>query len=178
MTTLFCSKKLERFLGNVEHYLEPDYGNKYGNWNGHLFSINRKRFILFTNDKTAYSFVWADVRKAMMADFQYLFTETLISQLDFDLRINERQEIDIRNALAELRLTKTNNNKNILGTMNEFIAIVKYQVEYQGGLENISCTSFASGLNNGIVGTKLPISAAKYSCPKDLMLTLLLEKIN
>jgi len=173
MTTLFCSHKLERFFGKVDPYLEPDYGNKFGNWNGHLFTIERKKFLLFTNDKTAYSFVLADIKKADLKDFDNLFKEALIRQLDFDLRINERQEIEIRTALMDLRLTKTNNNRSILGTMNEFISIIKLVVYQRGSPESISSVKLGYGLNNYFVGTKLPGSTKKYAVPKELMLALL-----
>src|SRR5688572_24162013 len=100
MTTIFCSHRLGEFIGKNESYLEPDYTNKFGNWNGHIFLAARKRFILFTNDKTAYSFVMTQVKKGDLKNFEQLFRETLIRQMDYDLSITERQEIEIRSALA------------------------------------------------------------------------------
>lgn len=161
------------FIGKIEHSIEPDYGNKFGNWNGHLFTVDRKRFILLTNDKTAYSFVLVDIKKKDLKDFNDLFRESLIRQLDFDLRINERQEIELRNALMDLRLTKTNNNKRILGTMNEFITTIKYVIYEHGGPGNISSIDLGAGLNNSFVGTNVKGTRRQYFVPKELMLELL-----
>ena len=126
MTTLFCSKKLEQFIGKVDQCLEPDCGNKFGNWNGHLFIFQGKKHLLFTNDQTSYSFVWGCVKKSEVKNFDMLFSESFIRQLDYDLKINERQEVEIRNSLADLRLAKANNNERVLGIMNEFVHIAKH----------------------------------------------------
>ncbi|WP_276372319.1 hypothetical protein [Chryseolinea sp. H1M3-3] len=173
MTTIFCSKKLEGFLNNSDPYLEPDYGNKFGNWNAHTFLIERKRFILFTNDRTTYSIVFIDIRKADLKDFDHLFRESLIRQLDNDVRINERQEIELRNSLTDIRLTRTNNNKRVLGTMNEFVHIIKYFVANEGGPAHISAMELGYRINNQLVKAPLEVTSEKYSVPKELMLQLL-----
>lgn len=164
---------MEKFIGKIEHYTAPDYGNKFGNWNGHLFTVDRRKFILFTNDKTAYSFVLVDIKKKDLKDFHNLFKEALIHQLDFDLRINERQEIELRNALMDLRLTKTNNNKRILGTMNEFITTIIYVIYQHGGPGNISSIDLGAGVNNYFVGTQVKGKRKQYFVPKEVMLELL-----
>ncbi len=178
MTTIFCSKKLDEFLNNSNPYLEPDYGNKFGNWNGHIFFIERKRFILFTNDKTTYSIVLSDIRKADLKDFNNLFRESLIRQLDNDVRINERQEIELRKSLTDIRLTRTNNNKRVLGTMNEFVHIIKYFVMDEGGPAHISGVELGYRINNQLVKAPLEGTSEKYSVPKELMLQLLQKNTN
>ena len=172
MTTVFCSHRLGEFIGRSEAYLEPDYISKFGNWNGHLFIAERKRFLLFTNDRTAYSFVMPQLKKADLKDFEQRFREALIRQMDYDLTITERQETEIRSALADLRITKTNNNKRILGIMNEFIASLK-EIFHHYGTTNFSALELGFGLNNYIIHTTLVSPKPKYIVPKELMLELL-----
>jgi hypothetical protein len=175
MTTIFCSKKLEKFLGKMETYLEPDYGNKFGNWNGNLFFVQGKKYIIFSNDITSYSFVWGSIKKADVKNFDALFRDSLIRQLDYDIKINERQEIEIRNSLTDIRLTKTNNNKRVLGLMNEAVHIAKHFLFNHGGPGSISDLELGYGLNNQFIRMKGAGSTQKYAVPKDLMLDLLLR---
>lgn len=176
MTTVFCSKKLERFIGKIDPYLEPDYGNKFGNWNGNLFVVQGKKYIIITNDKTAYSLVWGCIKKVDLKNFDALFRESLIRQLDYDVKINERQEIEFRNSLADIRLTKTNNNKRVLGYMNEFVHIAKHFIFNHGGAGSISDLELGYGLNNQFIGMQgAGAQKKKYAVPKELMLELLLS---
>jgi hypothetical protein len=54
---------MESFLGTVEPVGNDMETSRFGNWNGHLFTIDRRKNLIFTNDKTAYSFVLFDVVK-------------------------------------------------------------------------------------------------------------------
>lgn len=175
MSTIFCSNKLEKLIGSVGNDLTTDVDNKLGNWNGHLFIAERKKILLFTNDKTAYSFVMTNIKKADMKDFENLFRESLIKQLDHDISISERQEVMVRTCLSDIRLAKTNNNKKILGTMNDFIGLIKFEIYRHGGLSNLTNISIGYGLNNHFVGARLERATEKYSVPKELMEGLLVE---
>ena len=173
MTTVFCSNKLEQLIGIIEENPSPDIGNKLGNWNGHLFIFDRKKNLIFMNDKTAYTFVLMNIKKADLKDFKKIFKESLINQLYNDLKISERQEIEVRKWVSDIQLAKTNNNKKILGTINDFIQTIKAIASEQGGLTRLTNLSLGYGLNNYIIGTKLEGVTKSYSVPKELMENLL-----
>jgi hypothetical protein len=173
MTTIFCSKKLEKFFGKTETYLEPDYANKFGNWNGNIFFVQGKKYIIFSNNITSYSFVWGCIKKADVKNFDTLFKDSLIKQLYHDIKINERQEVEIRTSLADIRLTKTNNNKRVIGLMNEAVYVAKLFLFNNGGAGSISDLKLGYGLNNQFIKTKGVGSNFKYDVPKELMLKLL-----
>lgn len=160
-------------MGIIKENPSPDVENKLGNWNGHLFIYERKKNLIFMNDKTAYTFVLINVKKADLKDFNKVFKESLINQLYNDLKISELQEIEVRKWVSDIQLAKTNNNKKIVGTINDFIQTIKAIAYERGGLAHLTNLSIGYGLNNYIIGTKLEGVKKAYSVPKELMGNLL-----
>jgi hypothetical protein len=148
--TIYCSNKLEKFLGQITPTIpEPSI---LGDWNGHLFTIDRKKCLIFMNNKTCYSVVMTNVLKKDIRDFGQIFKERLIRQLDHDLNINEKQEIKFRKELGDIVLCKSNNDKKIIGTINHHVENLKY---YNYGGENRDDVNVTGVLNDYLVGTKL-----------------------
>jgi hypothetical protein len=92
--------------------------------------------------------------KKNLKDFGQVFKERLIRQLDYDLNINERQEIKIRKELGDILLKKSNNDKKIIGTINHHVENLKYN-NYEGGIENWDEVRVTGIMNDYLVGTKL-----------------------
>lgn len=164
---------MESFLGNVEPMNKDSETTKFGDWNGHLFTIERRKNLIFTNDKTAYSFVVLDVVKKDVRNFDSLFRECLLRQLDNDLKINEQQEVKLRSELSDIRIHSTNNNKKIIGTINESVHTIKVHAYLKGGLRELNDIEIAQNLNSGLLGTKLVLNDKQYFHPMDLMKRLL-----
>ena len=172
---IFCSKKLETFLGGVTPTIPSTESSVFGDWNGHLFTIDRRKCLIFMNNKTCYSFVMANVLKKDFKDFRQVFKERLIRQLDYDLNITERQEIEFREELDSVVLVKSNNDKKIIGTINHHVDNLKYP-NYQGGIENWDEVSVSGILNDYFVGTKLTADRRRnrdFFKPLDLMKDLI-----
>ena len=150
--TIYCSKKLETFLGRITLTIQPTESSVLGDWNGHLFTIDRKKCLVFMNNKTCYSVVMTNVLKKDLKDFTQVFKERLIRQLDHDLNINERQEIKFRKELGDIVLSKSNNDKKIIGTINHHVDNLKYN---NFGSENWDDVNVTGILNEYLVGTKL-----------------------
>lgn len=106
------------------------------------------------NNKTCYSVVLSNILKKDLKDFGQMFKNRLIRQLDHDLNINEGQEVKVRKALGDIVLTKSNNDKKIIGTINHHIENLKYN-NYEGGIKNWNEVNVAGILNDYLVGTKL-----------------------
>jgi hypothetical protein len=100
--TIYCSKKLETFLGKITPTIHPTDPSILGDWNGHLFTIDRKKCLIFMNNKTCYSVVMTNVLKKDAKNFGQVFKNRLFRQLYHDLTLNERQEIKIRNGTINL----------------------------------------------------------------------------
>jgi hypothetical protein len=173
--TIYCSKKLENFLGPVRQTMSPLGTSSLGDWNGHLFTIERKKCLIFMNNKNCYSVVMSNVLKKDIKDFGQLFKERLIHQLSHDLNLNERQEIKLRKELAEVILCKSNNDKKIIGTINHHVDNLKYN-NYGGGIENWDEVYVTGILNDYLVGTKIKTDRKRYRDffrPSELMAELL-----
>ncbi|GCC53718.1 hypothetical protein SanaruYs_39660 [Chryseotalea sanaruensis] len=95
-----------------------------------------------------------NIKKKDTKDFGQVFRERLIKQLDHDIKLNEGQEIKLRRNLIDIKLTKSNNDKKILGTINHHVENLKYN-NFQDGIENWD-EVYVTGLLNGyLVRTKI-----------------------
>jgi hypothetical protein len=152
--TIYCSKKLETFLGQITQSPKTKENSIFGDWNGHLFTVDRKRCLIFMNNRTCYSIVFTNVQKKNLKDFGQVFKDRLIRQLDHDIELSEKQEIKLRNDLGDIELTKSNNDKKIIGTINHHVENLKYH-NYGDGVENWDELQVTEIINNYLVGTNI-----------------------
>jgi hypothetical protein len=172
---IYCSKKLEAFLGEIPHAIQPAESSIFGDWNGHLFTVERKKCLIFMNNRTCYSVVMAGVLKKNLKDFRLIFKNRLIEQLHHDLKLNERQEVEFRNSLSNISLSKSNNDRKILGTINHHVENLKYD-NFQGGIERWDEVRVTRILNDYLVGTKLKADRTRnrdFFRPVELMRALI-----
>ncbi|MBI3220724.1 MAG: hypothetical protein HYZ44_14515 [Bacteroidetes bacterium] len=106
------------------------------------------------NSRTCYSIVFINVQKKNLKDFGPIFKERLITQLEHDIKLIEEQEIRIRRDLANIIVTKSNNDKKIIGTMNHHIENLKFSND-AAGVEKWDELRVTETLNNSLVGTKI-----------------------
>ncbi|MCZ8332075.1 MAG: hypothetical protein O9282_12255 [Flavobacterium sp.] len=151
---IYCSKKLEVFLGKRIITESINENSIYGDWNGHLFTVKRKKCLLFMNNRTCYSLLFVNVNKKSLKDFGFHFKERLISQLSNDLNISESIEVKLRKDFNNIEIVNTNNDKKIIGTINHHIENLKYYY-YDGNIENWDEFKMTKELNDYLVGTKL-----------------------
>ena len=75
---IFCSVKLQKFLGSpLKDMTIVDPGNKWG-WNAHLFYTERKKCLIFVNKHTYYSLFIPDLLKKDVENFENLFVNRLM----------------------------------------------------------------------------------------------------
>jgi hypothetical protein len=163
---IFCSKKMESFMGRITESVQPT-SSLFGDWNGHLFTVDRKKCLIFMNKKTYYSVIMTNVYKKDLVDFGQKFKERLIQQLEFDLGLNELKEIKIRKELGHIYLTQTNNDRKIQGTINHHIEQLKYVGYRDGGIE------FSDTLKENQIINSTPLGTKNYFYGKELMAELL-----
>ncbi|HPS72269.1 MAG TPA: hypothetical protein PLM70_08445 [Bacteroidales bacterium] len=122
MTTIYCTNKLKDFIGST-HLIEVDSStqNPYGDWNGHLFFYDKRKHLIFVNNKSFYSIIIEDIKKADIKKMDSLFFNRLTEQLVFDKVIDISDTLLILQKLLPFRLASTNNDKKTIGTLNEFV---------------------------------------------------------
>ena len=176
MITVFCSKKLEKFLGEVNVKSAAEDMPLLGNWNGHSFHVNGKRCLLFLNSKTCYCVLVSAVLKKDIGSFGEFYQERLIRQFMDDFKLRESEEILLRRHLKDIRLSATNNDKSVLGTMNQHVQVMPYYITRFGPVETWDDVSLSCLLNEVPSSAKVWAKRDRsYFDPREAMGELLEE---
>ena len=175
MITVFCSKKLEKFLGEVDVKSAAEGVPLLGNWNGHSFHVTGKRCLLFLNSKTCYCVLVSAVLKKDIGNFREFFKERLVRQFMDDFKLGEMGEEILRHHLKNIRLSATNNDKSVLGTMNQHVQVMPYYTTRFGPVETWDDVSLSCLLNEVPVSAKVWANRDKshYFFPREAMGELL-----
>ncbi len=132
MTSVYCTKKLQDFIGKVETNLPADSNElTINDWNAHLFFIERKKCLAFVNSLTHYSVVIPAILKKDLKEINSLFFKRLTEQLVNDDVINHQKEIETIWKPTELCFYKTNNNKSAIGRINYLVDGFKIHYNYK-----------------------------------------------
>lgn len=167
MRIIHCTKKLLQELDvNV---LKPDNfpsnPEGLGNWYANLIRIDRRKCILFTNEKTLYSFLIPKVLKSNLKNIEEEFLINLSYNLQnegFNLEVVSRVLQEYR----EIGFAKTA-NKSVLGSMNELAYMYAVHIIEDGGFDNIKMLQLNQRIN------RTPMGALKYQFPIEALKNLL-----
>lgn len=140
---------------------EPDV-SLLGPWHANLIYIDKKKCVLFTNDKTLFNFLVPDVTRSHIRDLDKLFRswlECILSEEGFDSELKEKilseyQEIGYSGATS----------KSVLGSMNDLAFHYKYKVLSGGGAHSYQVPAIIRELNRmpmGAIGHQYSIEALK-----------------
>lgn len=178
MTKIFCTKKLEKFLGGDLLPAPDNYQpTGTGDWNGHIFYVDKRKCLAFVHNTSRYVIYFSDILKKDMKNFEQLFRERLKDQLVNDGIIKENDNKTAAALTAGLTFHQTNNDKKIIGTLNDFVyAFRVYCFEKYPHLNDMDVI-----YENGLINTtpvKIPGSTQKeWSNPVRLMREMLKREI-
>lgn len=149
MTRVYCTKKLKDFVGEVEGTLPDDFRDiKLSDWNAHLFFVDKRKCIVFVNILTYYSVFIADIVKKDLKNIDEIFMMRLNEQL-----LHDRVIDDLNKAIplidgAKISFIKTNNNKKVIGRINDFVDMFKVHCSVKYGHLNEMDIVYENGLFN------------------------------
>lgn len=133
MRLIHCTQKLLKELGNPP-LQSPDTPNPegLGNWYANLLRIDRRKCILFTNEKTLYSFMLPKVKKENLQNIfdEFLFNLNMnLTAEGFSLQVINR----VLQEYHEMGFAKTA-SRHVLGSMNELAFHYEYLIiqRYEG----------------------------------------------
>ena len=136
-----------------------------GNWYANLLRIERKKCLLFTNEKSLYSFLIPKVLKVNLKNIE----EEFLINLSYNLQY-EGFGLDVINRVMQeyedIGFAKTS-NRQVLGSMNQLAFEYEVLVEQKEGLENIRILELNKHINRTIMG------ALKYKYPIEELKNLL-----
>ena len=122
-----------------------------GNWHANLLRIDRRKCVLFTNDRTLYTFLVPGFTKTHFQNFNEVFRQNLFKNLMLEGLPQRYIEIFLDD-IRKIEITKTN-NRSVLGSMNDLTFQLKYQIAHEGGLLNADIMKLNHELN------RIPMSA-------------------
>jgi len=151
MAKIHCTAKLKNFLRPL---IETNSLEAAEVWNAHLFYTNRKKCICFVNKETLYTVVLFDVLKKDLNNLKTLFVESLIQQLYSDDILEKENELKVRAEFDEISFHPTNNDRSVLGSLNDTL----FRIKHWGTLEE--AINYVSKYVN-----KTPMGALKFQYP-------------
>ena len=167
MRILHCTRKLLKELDVplVEPDKIPQPTEGLGNWYANLLRIDRRKCLIFTNEKSLYTFLIPKVLKANLKDIEQEFLINLSYNLQY-----EGFGLDVINRVMqeyqEIGFAKTY-SRQVLGSMNQLAFEYEVLVEQKEGLENIRILELNKHINRTIMG------ALKYKYPIEELKNLL-----
>lgn len=126
MITLYCSNKLQKYIGFKENDANQNSFSELNNWNAHLFTINRRKCLFFMNHETYFSFVCYDIKKPAIKNLSQLFITGFLFELNKLNLITPEQETELKSNFYEVYLHTSINNRKVIGNINNLIQILNY----------------------------------------------------
>ena len=167
MRIIHCTLKLlkELDISLVEPDKIPLPTEGLGNWYANLLRLDRRKCLVFTNEKSLYTFL---IPKVLKANLKNIEQEFLIN-LSYNLQ-NEGFGLEVINRVMqeyqEIGFAKTS-NRQVLSSMIEFAFQYDYFIRREEGLEKARIFEINKHINRTIKG------ALKYKHPIEALKTLL-----
>ena len=153
MAFIRCTAKLLKELG-IKPTNAPDQPPSLCDWHANLLWLNRKKYVLFTNDQTLYSLLMYWTRTPRLADFLERFKFELFKSLISEGLIEAQIEY-LLSKHSQITVTKTN-SRSVLGSMNDLNFQIKSMIRVSGGLTDADLSEINRHLN------RIPMGAIKY----------------
>jgi len=142
-----CTAKVQKELGlkpkELDEINEPD--TMLGNWYVNISTIDRRKTFLFVNERTLLSFILYGIKKSNIANIHEVFLKAL-NQLLLMEGIDYPVIDKLNNEYLDLKYTKTNSNQ-VLGNMNDLMALYKELIYMEGGLKHCDLSGIIHQLN-------------------------------
>jgi len=143
MLTLQCTQKLLREVtAEISPLKDTD---PIALWHGNLLSVDRRKCLIFTNDKSRYTFLIPGLRKTDFKHLGELFLDNLFRCMLAD-GIPQRGVEKVLNTCGSYCFTKSS-SRSVLGTMNDVANIVRWTVVDHGGLINTDLSKLIMNIN-------------------------------
>lgn len=151
MTLIRCTQKLLKELGNPPLQSPDTTGDTggLGNWYANLIRIDRRKCVLFTNEKTLYSFLIPKVKKENL--------KNIIDEFLFNLNMNLQAEgfpheviTKVMAEYTEIGFAKTA-SKTVLGAMNQLMFEYEVLIEMKEGWENVKVLEMNKQMNRSLM---------------------------
>jgi hypothetical protein len=159
MAIIRCTTKLLNELG-AKPINAPDQPPGLCDWHANLLRLERKKYVLFTNDQTLYSLLVRWMETPRSADFLERFRLGLFKSLMGE-GIDDVQVEYVLSEHTQVMITKTN-SRSVLGSMND----LAFQIKSMTRVSKLADADL-SEINRQL--NRIPMSAIKYNVSIDEM---------
>lgn len=161
MPILRCTSKLLKEIDESPAVDSAPSSSPLGDWYGHLFTVERRKCIIFINEPTLFVCIAFNLLKADYRNIRPFFVKLLIRTLYTVDCANKHIEWILK-VHEELPIGKTC-NRSTLGSLNNRVADAKAFIQYHGGLEHCNLEIVANALND------TPMAPIGYSKGREQM---------
>ena len=158
MAIIKCTIKLLDELG-VKPAIISDQPPSLYDWHANLLWLDRKKYVLFTNDQTLYSLVVPWNKSPRLTDFIQRFRFGLFKSL-LGEGLAEAQIEYLLSEHTQVTITKTN-SRSVLGSMNDLAFQIKSMILMSDGPIDVNLSEVNRQLN------RIPMSPIKYQVSID-----------
>lgn len=161
MQLIRCTAKLLREMGLKPEDLCQDVPkfSYLGQWHANLIYIDRRKTLLFVNDRTLFNFIIPDVTRQQVREFPEHF-RTMLSCVLAAEDIPENVRMRILTEYEEVDVAKSS-DRSVLGSSNDIAFHYKYRTLRAGGARSPRIPQIIRELN------RMPLQAIKYKFPID-----------
>jgi len=147
MIQLRCTQKLLKEIGITKSEVSDiSQGDSIlGNWYANIFIVDRRKAIVFVNERTFLSFIVYSISKRNIKDIKEIFINKLCQLLSLE----GFSKNDIENNMKgceEIQYTVTN-SKTVLGNVNDIVHLYKHSILYDGGLKSCNLSEIIAQIN-------------------------------
>lgn len=147
MQLIRCTAKLQKEMGLKKSDLidqTPDF-SFLGQWHANLIFINRRKCIIFVNDKILINFIVADVSRAQIKKLDEMFKAMFRCVLASESFSEELIE-EILADYSEVKFGKSN-NRSVLGSLNDLAFHYEHAIIESGGPHSPEVPAIIARLN-------------------------------
>lgn len=136
MHYLKCTRIVCEFTGIVP---EPeasvtDDATGLGNWYVNMFTVDRRRTLIFVNEPTLMSFVEYGLKRSKYSDLRPAFLHGVEQLLQME-DVPAHRIVPIVNEYAGIQYANTD-SPSVLGSMNALVEHYRYSIQDQGGFSH------------------------------------------
>ena len=164
MRYLKCTKKVLDEIGiKTPATIEPrdNASEPLGDWCVNLLRIDRRKCLLFVNEKTLYSVIAIGLKKAHIQNIAIVFRDVFFGSL-LDEGFSAEQSEKILAEYNEIALSKTT-DRSVLASMNDVAFRYDIWILDEGGVENCNIRRIMMQAN------RMPMGARSYAYSVDLL---------
>ncbi len=171
MQLIRCTMKLQKEMGLKHSDLstEESHFSYLGPWHANLIYMNRRKCVLFANDKTLFNFIVPDVSRATIRELDRLFRSYLSCVLA-DEGLSEADRARILSEYDQIGFANTN-SKSVLGSMNDLAFHYMHNILEAGGVHSPAVPGIIRQLNRmpmSAIKEVFPIEALKARCQNEV----------